>query len=75
MRHGKSGRKLGEPAVTVKPCSAIWPLLIKHEQITTLPKAKELHPFVEKLVTLEKRRTERGRQASTYPDRNGRQVV
>ena len=30
--------------------------LVKHEQIkTTLPKAKELRPFVEKLVTLGKR--------------------
>ena len=39
------------------PCSAIWcAALIKHEQIvTTLPKAKDLRPIVEKLVTLGKR--------------------
>lgn len=36
--------------------------LIKHEQITTtLPKAKELRPYVEKLITL-------GKQASANPD-------
>jgi len=36
--------------------AALAAALVKHEQIkTTLPKAKELRPFVEKLVTLGKR--------------------
>ena len=57
MRHGKVHRKLNRTAEHRKAmfgnmCAA----LIKHEQITTtLPKAKELRPFVEKLVTLGKR--------------------
>lgn len=57
MRHGISGRKLG---VTSSHRLAMFRnmavALIKHEQITTtLPKAKELRPVVEKLVTLGKR--------------------
>ena len=57
MRHGVAGRKLG---VTTSHRFAMFRnmahALIKHEQITTtLPKAKELRPFVEKLVTLAKR--------------------
>ncbi|MEQ1866528.1 MAG: 50S ribosomal protein L17 [Micropepsaceae bacterium] len=57
MRHGNSGRKLNRTASHRK---ALWvnmaSALIKHEQITTtLPKAKELRPIVEKLVTLGKR--------------------
>lgn len=57
MRHGHSGRKLqrksGHRAALLKNLAAA---LIKHEQImTTLPKAKELRPYVEKLVTLAKR--------------------
>ena len=57
MRHGKVHRKLNRTAEHRKAmfgnmCAA----LIKHEQITTtLPKAKELRPVVEKLVTLGKR--------------------
>ncbi|MBL9098461.1 MAG: 50S ribosomal protein L17 [Alphaproteobacteria bacterium] len=57
MRHGSAGRKLNRTsshrkALFVNLASA----LIKHEQITTtLPKAKELRPVVEKLVTLGKR--------------------
>ena len=57
MRHGSAGRKLNRTsshrkALIVNLASA----LIKHEQITTtLPKAKELRPVVEKLVTLGKR--------------------
>lgn len=57
MRHNISGRKLGvttshRKAMFANLCHA----LIKHEQIsTTLPKAKELRPVVERLITLGKR--------------------
>ena len=57
MRHGVAGRKLN---VTSSHRLAMFRnmavALIKHEQITTtLPKAKELRPVVEKLITLGKR--------------------
>ena len=57
MRHGKSGRKLNRTASHRKAMFAnMAASLIEHEQIvTTLPKAKELRPIVEKLVTLGKR--------------------
>ncbi len=57
MRHGKAHRKLGRTASHRTAMFAnMSASLIKHEQIvTTLPKAKELRPFVEKLVTLAKR--------------------
>ncbi len=57
MRHGKSGRKLNRTSSHRKAMFAnMAAALIKHEQIkTTLPKAKELRPIVEKLVTLAKR--------------------
>ena len=57
MKHGISGRKLqrksGHRAALLRNMAAA---LIKHEQIqTTTPKAKELRPYVEKLITLAKR--------------------
>jgi large subunit ribosomal protein L17 len=57
MRHGVAGRKLG---VTSSHRFAMFRnlahALLKHEQITTtLPKAKELRPVAEKLITLGKR--------------------
>jgi len=57
MRHGISGRKLGKTTSHRKAMfSNMSVALIKHEQITTtLPKAKELRPIVEKLITLGKR--------------------
>ena len=57
MRHGAAHRKLGRTASHRTAMFAnMAASLIKHEQIkTTLPKAKELRPFVEKLVTLAKR--------------------
>src|SRR3546814_12369224 len=56
MRHGNSGRKLNRTASHRKAMFANMAIaLIKHEQIvTTLPKATELRPYVEKLVTLGK---------------------
>ena len=57
MRHGIAGRKLqrksGHRAALLRNMAAA---LIKHEQIqTTTAKAKELRPYVEKLITLAKR--------------------
>ena len=57
MRHRKQGRKLNRTsthrqAMLMNMANA----LIKHEQIiTTLPKAKELKPYTEKLITLGKK--------------------
>ncbi len=57
MRHGNAHRKFSRTAEHRRAmfgnmCAA----LIKHEQIiTTLPKAKDLRPIIEKLVTLGKR--------------------
>ena len=57
MRHGSRGRRFGRTAEHRKAMFAnMCQALIKHEQIiTTLPKAKDLRPVVEKLVTLGKR--------------------
>ena len=57
MRHGKAYRKLNRTAEHRRAMFAnMASALIKHEQIvTTLPKAKELRPIVEKLVTLGKK--------------------
>ncbi|MGB3470404.1 MAG: 50S ribosomal protein L17 [Erythrobacter sp.] len=57
MRHGirqrKLSRKSGHRKALFRNMSQA---LIKHEQIvTTLPKAKELRPYIEKLITLAKR--------------------
>src|SRR3974390_625156 len=57
MRHGNAHRKLNRKHEHRRAMFAnIAVALIKHEQIvTTLPKAKDLRPIVEKLVTLGKR--------------------
>ncbi|MFM8701104.1 MAG: 50S ribosomal protein L17 [Hyphomicrobiales bacterium] len=57
MHHGFRGRRFGRSAEHRKAMFAnMCQSLIKHEQIvTTLPKAKDLRPVVEKLVTLGKR--------------------
>jgi len=57
MYHGHSKRRFNRTAEHRKAMFAnLSQALIKHEQIvTTLPKAKDLRPVVEKLVTLAKR--------------------
>jgi large subunit ribosomal protein L17 len=57
MRHGKVHRKLGRHSShRMAMLANMAASLIKHEQIvTTLPKAKELRPIVEKLVTIGKK--------------------
>ena len=57
MRHGNAHRKLNRKSEHRRAMFAnMAAALIQHEQIvTTLPKAKDLRPVVEKLVTLGKR--------------------
>jgi large subunit ribosomal protein L17 len=57
MRHGNAHRKLNrKPQHRRAMFANMAAALIKHEQIvTTLPKAKDLRPIVEKLITLGKR--------------------
>ena len=57
MRHLNAGRKLGRTSSHRQAMLGNMAVaLLKHEQIkTTLPKAKELRPYVEKIITLGKR--------------------
>ncbi|HEY4114338.1 MAG TPA: 50S ribosomal protein L17 [Rhizomicrobium sp.] len=76
MRHRNQGRKLG---VTSSHRTAMFAnmaaALIKHEQIkTTLPKAKELRPVVEKLVTLSRRNNLHARRLAMSQIRDETQV-
>ena len=56
MRHKLGGRKLNRTSAHRKALLRnMAAALVKHEQITTtLPKARELRPYVEKLITLAK---------------------
>ncbi|MFS2318042.1 50S ribosomal protein L17 [Maricaulis sp. D1M11] len=76
MRHGIAHRKLNRTHSHRKAMLAnMAASLIEHEQIvTTLPKAKELAPFVEKLVTLAKRGDIHGRRLAQSKVRNEEQV-
>ncbi|WP_295965727.1 50S ribosomal protein L17 [uncultured Bartonella sp.] len=77
MRHGKSGRKLNRTASHRKAMFAnMATSLIEHEQIvTTLPKAKEIRPIVEKLVTLGKRGGLHARRQAISAIRDTKQVA
>ena len=76
MRHGKAHRKLGRTSAHRAAMFAnMSASLIKHEQIvTTLPKAKELRPVVEKLITLGKRGTLHARRQAISQIRDVEQV-
>jgi len=76
MRHRNQGRKLN---VTTQHRHAMFAnmaaALIKHEQIkTTLPKAKELRPVVEKLVTLSRKNALASRRLAMSRIRDEAQV-
>jgi large subunit ribosomal protein L17 len=76
MRHANSGRKLGKKSQHRTAMFAnMAAALIKHEQIkTTLPKAKELRPVVEKLVTLSRRNDLHARRQALSTIRDESQV-
>tara|TARA_B100000965_G_scaffold389357_1_gene394935 strand:- start:2121 stop:2498 length:378 start_codon:yes stop_codon:yes gene_type:complete len=63
MRHGISKRKLNKTSShRIAMLENMAVSLIKNETIkTTLPKAKELRPFVEKIITLGKKNKESSR--------------
>lgn len=76
MRHGIAHRKLNRTTTHRKAMLAnMAASLIEHEQIvTTLPKAKELAPFMDKLITLAKRGDLHGRRQAMSKVRNEVQV-
>ena len=76
MRHGIAHRKLIRTTTLRKAMLAnMAASLIEHEQIvTTLPKAKELAPFMDKLITLAKRGDLHGRRQAMSKVRNEVQV-
>jgi large subunit ribosomal protein L17 len=77
MRHGNRGRKFNRTASHRKAMFAnLAAALIKHEQIvTTLPKAKDLRPVVEKLVTLAKKGGLHARRQAVSQIRDESQVA
>ena len=76
MRHGVAHRKLNRTASHRKAMFAnMAASLIEHEQIvTTLPKAKELKPIMDKLVSLAKRGDLHARRQAISKIRNKDQV-
>jgi|SRR5687767_5409528 large subunit ribosomal protein L17 len=77
MRHGNRGRKFNRTAAHRKAMFAnLAAALIKHEQIvTTLPKAKDLRPVVEKLITLAKKGSLHARRQAVSQVRDESQVA
>ena len=67
MRHRISGRKLNRSSAHRKALfKNLAAALIKHEQITTtLPKAKDLRPVIEKMITIGKKGTLHARRQLT----------
>src|SRR5450631_1255289 len=59
MRHRRAGKKLGRNAThRLALYRNLMMALIQHERIiTTLPKAKAVRPFIEKLITMARKNT------------------
>jgi large subunit ribosomal protein L17 len=76
MRHRNQGRKLNVTSShRIAMFANMAAALIKHEQIkTTLPKAKELRPVVEKLVTLSRKNSLHARRQALAQIRDETQV-
>jgi large subunit ribosomal protein L17 len=76
MRHGFRGRRFNRTAEhRTAMFTNMSAALIKHEQIvTTLPKAKDLRPVVEKLVTLAKKGSLHARRQALAEVRDETQV-
>lgn len=80
MRHGIKTRKLNRTSSHRRALFAnMAAALIKHEQITTtLPKAKELRPYVEKLITIAKKNSLHARRqllAKLYDEEQVRKII
>jgi large subunit ribosomal protein L17 len=77
MRHASAGRKLSRTAAHRKAMfSNMAASLIEHEQIvTTLQKAKEIRPIMEKLVTLAKRGDLHARRQAVSQIRDDKHVA
>ncbi len=78
MDHGRRGRKFGRRgAHRGAMLMNLVKALIQHEQITTtLPKAKDLRPVAEKIITLGKKGTLAARrQAISFLQGNGEEVA
>jgi large subunit ribosomal protein L17 len=77
MRHGVAHRKLNRTSTHRRAMFAnMAASLIEHEQIvTTLPKAKELKPIMDKLITLAKRGDLHARRQAISKIRNKDQVA
>ena len=77
MRHASAGRKLNRTAAHRKAMfSNMAASLIEHEQIvTTLQKAKEIRPIMEKLVTLAKRGDLHARRQAISAIRDAKHVA
>ena len=77
MRHGMSGRKFNRSKSHRRALLAnLANALLKHEQITTtLPKAKGLRPYAERLITLGKRGTLHARRQAAATLRDDKVVA
>ena len=77
MRHGYSGRQFSRTKGHRRALFAnLANALLKHEQIkTTLPKAKDLRPYVEKLISLGKRGTLHARRQAAATLRDDKVVA